>query len=106
MTVVTATGSPDGLEGPGGCSQETPDAASRKDWSSNSRAMGAVDTAPVHCQAPGYRKQLQRNSIRIPERQWLLATIKEWTDDEVVLSTDHRAAGANVLAFVPAPRGL
>ena len=46
------------------------------------------------------------HSIRIPERQWLLVTIKEWTDDEMVLSTDHRAAGANVLAFVPPPCGL
>ena len=51
--------------------------------------MGAVDTAAVHCQALGYRKQLQRNSFRIPGRQWLLVPIKEWTDDEMVLPTDH-----------------
>lgn len=53
-----------------------------------------------------YGKQLQRNSIKIPEHQWLLVAIKEQMDDEMVFSTDHRAAGAIVLAFVPPPRGL
>lgn len=78
--------------GPAGCrfqagSGGLTDAASQNSRSSKSWAMGAVDAAAVLCQAPGEVDSSKGiNSSRIPEPPWLLVLLKEWMDDETVLS--------------------